>query len=140
MFTTKDLCSVDVDGWALALKIASVRGSIVTQCVSPPYKTLLEHSVVGVQTDSWSGYGRCDGRTKGTFLEHGDAQVLLALRMGAAHHGLRCALFCAVVVTHCQNLDLAVVLLETQAVHCCGATTQTNDISPHQNERDFSLL
>lgn len=71
-----------------------------------------------------------------TFLQHGDAQVLLALRMGAAHHGLRSPLLRAVVVvTHRQNLDLAVVLLESQAVHCCRATNPTNDVSLQQNER-----
>lgn len=38
-----------------------------------------EQNAVGVKTAAWSGYGRCNGRTDGTFLEHGDTQVLFAL-------------------------------------------------------------
>lgn len=87
----------------------------------------LAQDVVGVMTAWWSGYGRSNSRSPRTFLEHGDTQILLALRMSAAHHGLRPPLLCA-VVTNCQNLDLAVILLETQAVHGCRATIQRNDI------------
>lgn len=60
-----------------------------------------------------------------TFLEHGDAQVLFTLRMGAAHYGLGLALLRA-VVTHRQDLDLTVVLLKSQAVHRCSETIEKN--------------
>lgn len=114
-----------------ALKIASVSASIVTQCVSPSYR----HCRAAAERCGWNH--RLLVRRSGlpTFLQHGDAQVLLALRMSAAHHGLRSPLLCAVVVTHRQNLDLAVVLLESQAVHRCRATNPTDDISVQQNQR-----
>lgn len=139
MFTTKDLftrlsiCTVE----ALALKIASVCACTMTQCVSPSYKTLQSWRRMLWVLLRTRGQVTADVTTEpavnahGTFLEHGDAQVLLALRMGAAHHGLRVPLLCA-VVTHCQDLDLAIVLLETQAIHCCRATIRTDDITLHQ--------
>lgn len=101
----------------------------MTQCVLPSYKTELEQNVVGVITDLWSVDLTAEplAAAAGTFLEHGDAQVLFALRMSAAHHGLRIPLLRA-VVTHRQDLDLAVVLLETKAVHCCRATMHTNRV------------
>lgn len=58
-----------------------------------------------------------------TFLEHGDAQVLFTLRMGAAHYGLGLALL-RTVVTHRQDLDLTVVLLKSQAVDRCSETIE----------------
>lgn len=76
---------------------------------------------VGVIMNSWSGTADLTDEppftANGTFLEHGDTQVLFALRMSATHHGLRVPLLGA-IVTHCQDLDVAVVLLETQAVQC----------------------
>lgn len=43
---------------ALALKIASVSGSVVTQCFTLLQDTAeLEQNVVGVRTGWWSGYG-----------------------------------------------------------------------------------
>lgn len=58
-----------------------------------------------------------------TFLEHGDAQVLFTLRMGAAHYGLGLALLRA-VVTHRQDLDRTVILLKSQAVDRCSETNE----------------
>lgn len=115
---------------ALAPKIASVCFWRDSACFTLLQDTAeLEQNVVGVITDSWSVDVAAEPlvAADGTFLEHGDAQVLFALRMGAAHHGLRGPLLRA-VVPHGQDLDLAVVLLETQAVHCCGATTQTDHV------------
>lgn len=137
IFTTKDLCGrlSIYTAEALALKIASVcfwRDSVCFTLLQDTAE--LEQNVVGVITDLWSVDLRAEPllAADGTFLEHGDTQVLFALRMSAAHHGLRIPLLCA-VVTHCQDLDLAVVLLETQAVHCCGATMQTNHIGLHRD-------
>lgn len=57
-----------------------------------------------------------------TFLQHGDAEVLLALRMSAAYRWLHLAVIGAAAVAHRQYLDLTVVLLEGQAIHRCSVT------------------
>lgn len=132
IFTTQDLCArlLIYTVEAPALKIASVcfwRDSACFALLQDAAE--LEQNVVGVITDLWSVDLTAAPLVAagGTFLEHGDTQVLFALRVSAAHHGLRGPLLRA-VVTHCQDLDLAVVLLEAQAVHCCGATMQTNRV------------
>lgn len=68
--------------------------------------------------------GCTGGSSRATFLEHGDAQVLLALRLGAAHHRLGLALVRA-AVTHRQDLDLPVILLPVNS--CRKPVTDTTN-------------
>ena len=99
------------------------------QCVSPSYSTNTPHTAdqhaVGVNKDPW--FAIADAETErfsnadNTFLEHGDAQILFTLRLSAAHDRLGLALLRA-AVTHCQDLDLTVILLGSQAIDRCRAT------------------
>lgn len=97
--------------------------SIIRQCALPACQT--HHR-------SGAGCWLCccrPGDTDNTFFEHCDAQILFTLWLRAAHDGLALALLCG-GVTHCQDLDLTVILLGSQSIDCCGAT---NTKRLHQN-------
>lgn len=124
IFTTKDLRAGPSIATVEAPKIASLRFWRDSASFA------LLQDAVGVITARWSADVAAAplAAAGGTFLQHGDAQVLFALRVRAAHHGLRGPPLLCAVVAHRQDLDLAVVLLEPQAVHRCGATTQANHV------------
>lgn len=99
--------------------------------VSPSYQHTT--AVVGVGVNMDCAVCRCSDRnlswtltepflnTDSTFLEHGDTQILFTLWLSAAHDRLRLALLCG-GVTHCQDLDLTIILLGSQAIDRCWAT------------------
>lgn len=101
---------------ALTFLFAAPSSNMI-QCVSRSYHhaTAVEQNAVGVNMDSSPCCCRC---SDSTFLEHGDAQVLFTLGLSAAHDGL-CLALLRRVVTHCQDLDLTIVLLGSQAIDRC---------------------
>ena len=117
IWTESNLCVILI---VVSPKMPFLSAVIVLTCVSPLYQytVAMDQHVVGVNMDSQWCCCRC---TDSTFLEHGHPQVLFTLRLSAAHDRLSLALLCA-GVTHCQDLDLTIVLLGSQAIHPCWAT------------------